>query len=106
MQAVAVEMNLSETAFVMTSQIADFGTRYFTPAAEIPLAGHPTIAVAWALPETGPSFDSQAALVALARLGRPVLNPPSSSYNPAYGRKKDHPRDSVQLPEDAKAQSV
>ncbi len=41
MQAVAVEMNLSETAFVMKSQIADFGARYFTPAAEIPLAGLP-----------------------------------------------------------------
>jgi len=49
MLAVAREMNLSETAFVRNSQVADFGARYFTPAEEIPLAGHPTIAVTYAL---------------------------------------------------------
>jgi trans-2,3-dihydro-3-hydroxyanthranilate isomerase len=53
MQAVAREMNLSETAFVRRSAVADFGVRYFTPAEEIPLAGHPTIATAFALVETG-----------------------------------------------------
>src|SRR5215470_8603521 len=44
MLAIAREMNLSETAFVVRSAIADVGARYFTPAEEIPLAGHPTIA--------------------------------------------------------------
>jgi trans-2,3-dihydro-3-hydroxyanthranilate isomerase len=53
MQAIAREMNLSETAFVRRSQVADFGVRYFTPADEIPLAGHPTIATSFALVETG-----------------------------------------------------
>lgn len=53
MQAIAREMNLSETAFVRRSKIADFGARYFTPAEEIPLAGHPTIATTFALIETG-----------------------------------------------------
>jgi trans-2,3-dihydro-3-hydroxyanthranilate isomerase len=53
MQAIAREMNLSETAFVMPSQVADFGARYFTPSEEIPLAGHPTIAATFALVETG-----------------------------------------------------
>ena len=53
MQAVAREMNLSETAFVRRSQVADFGVRFFTPADEIPLAGHPTIATSFALVETG-----------------------------------------------------
>ena len=33
MQAVAQEMNLSETAFVLRSQVADVGARYFTPTA-------------------------------------------------------------------------
>jgi trans-2,3-dihydro-3-hydroxyanthranilate isomerase len=51
--AIAREMNLSETAFVVSSEVADFGARYFTPAAEIPLAGHPTIATIHALIETG-----------------------------------------------------
>lgn len=53
MQSVAREMNLSETAFVLRSRVADFGARYFTPAEEIPLAGHPTIATTWALIESG-----------------------------------------------------
>lgn len=44
MQAIAVEMNLPETSFVRQSSEADFGVRYFTPAEEIPMAGHPTIA--------------------------------------------------------------
>ena len=53
MQAIAREMNLSETSFVRQSDVADFGVRYFTPAEEIPLAGHPTIATTFALVETG-----------------------------------------------------
>ncbi|MBC8333363.1 MAG: PhzF family phenazine biosynthesis protein [Anaerolineae bacterium] len=53
MLAIAREMNLSETAFVRRSEIADFGVRYFTPAEEIPLAGHPTLATARALVDTG-----------------------------------------------------
>ena len=53
MLAIAREMNLSETAFVRRSNVADFEARYFTPAEEIPLAGHPTIATAYALVDTG-----------------------------------------------------
>ena len=53
MQAIAREMNLSETAFVRQSDVADFGVRYFTPAEEIPMAGHPTIAPTFARAETG-----------------------------------------------------
>ena len=53
MLAIAKEMNLSETAFVLNSSLADVRARYFTPAEEIPLAGHPTIATMHALVETG-----------------------------------------------------
>lgn len=53
MLAIAREMNLAETAFVMSSGKADFRARYFTPALEIPLAGHPTIATIHALVESG-----------------------------------------------------
>ena len=49
MLAIAREMNLAETAFVRRSTVADFGVRYFTPREEIPLAGHPTLATAFAL---------------------------------------------------------
>lgn len=53
MLAIAREMNLSETVFVRRSSVADFGVRYFTPAEEIPLAGHPTIATTLALVDSG-----------------------------------------------------
>ena len=53
MLAIAREMNLSETSFVVRSSVADVGARYFTPAEEIPMAGHPTIATIFALIETG-----------------------------------------------------
>ena len=53
MLKIAKEMNLSESAFVMRSESADFRARYFTPAEEIPLAGHPTIATTFALVESG-----------------------------------------------------
>ncbi|GGF21477.1 PhzF family phenazine biosynthesis protein [Hymenobacter cavernae] len=53
MQRLAREFNQSETAFVRRSAVAEFGVRYFTPAEEIPLAGHPTIATVAALVHTG-----------------------------------------------------
>ncbi len=53
MLSLAREMNLSETAFVRRSSTATFGVRYFTPAEEIPMAGHPTIATTFALVTSG-----------------------------------------------------
>ncbi len=48
MQAVAAEMNLSETAFVHRLR-DDFALRWFTPATEVDLCGHATLASAHAL---------------------------------------------------------
>ena len=55
MQRLAREFNQSETAFVRRTATAkaDFAVRFFTPAEEIPLAGHPTIAAVAALLHTG-----------------------------------------------------
>ncbi|HZU50597.1 MAG TPA: PhzF family phenazine biosynthesis protein [Sphingomicrobium sp.] len=46
MQAIASENNLSETAFTVPSERADvdFELRWFTPAAEVELCGHATLA--------------------------------------------------------------
>jgi PhzF family phenazine biosynthesis protein len=46
MQAIAAENNLSETAFTVPSDSgdADFDLRWFTPAAEVELCGHATLA--------------------------------------------------------------
>jgi PhzF family phenazine biosynthesis protein len=52
MQGVASEMNLSETAFLLRQEDG-FGLRWFTPAAEVDLCGHATLASAHILWETG-----------------------------------------------------
>ncbi len=52
MQAVANEMNLSETAFLV-QQADGFDLRWFTPAVEVELCGHATLASAHVLFETG-----------------------------------------------------
>ena len=43
MQEVARIIGVSETAFVMKSNIADFEVRFFTPTSEVDLCGHATI---------------------------------------------------------------
>jgi trans-2,3-dihydro-3-hydroxyanthranilate isomerase len=54
MQAIAREMNLSETTYVLApSSRATKRVRFFTPTAELPLAGHPTIGTWWKLAEMG-----------------------------------------------------
>lgn len=52
MQALAAEMNLSETAF-LTPREDGFSLRWFTPRKEVRLCGHATLASAHALWETG-----------------------------------------------------
>jgi predicted PhzF superfamily epimerase YddE/YHI9 len=52
MQDVAREMNLSETAFLEPTGDG-FGLRWFTPAVEVQLCGHATLASAHVLWETG-----------------------------------------------------
>jgi trans-2,3-dihydro-3-hydroxyanthranilate isomerase len=53
MQPVAREMNLSETTFVTRCDGDSYAMRIFTPAAEMPFAGHPTLGTAWALRHLG-----------------------------------------------------
>ena len=55
MQTIATEFNLSETAFVTSASLDGkrFGLRIFTPGAELPFAGHPTIGTALLLVEEG-----------------------------------------------------
>jgi PhzF family phenazine biosynthesis protein len=60
MQRFADWMNLSETTFVLspTDPQADYGVRIFTPVAELPFAGHPTLGTchAW-LASSGKEAD-------------------------------------------------
>lgn len=55
MQKIAQELNLSETTFVVPTTRSDcaVGVRIFTPARELPFAGHPTIGTSFVLMDEG-----------------------------------------------------
>lgn len=88
MQAIAREMNLSETTFVLPAQqdgcVAS--VRIFTPSMELPYAGHPTIGTAWVLAHAG-RMPRQQSVVQLEEKVGPVpvrlegcIDNPSSLY--------------------------
>jgi PhzF family phenazine biosynthesis protein len=72
MQAIAAENNLSETAFTVPSgrDDADYDLRWFTPATEVPLCGHATLATAHVLIH-GPQvrFATQSGILTVTRQG-------------------------------------
>lgn len=51
MQEIANEMHFSETTFILSHQQRNggFGVRIFTPATEVPFAGHPTLGTAYVI---------------------------------------------------------
>ena len=55
MQELAHEMNFSESTFVTASEVPGVvrRVRIFTPAREIPMAGHPTVGTTWVLASHG-----------------------------------------------------
>jgi PhzF family phenazine biosynthesis protein len=65
MQRFAHWMNLSETTFVLppTSPEADYEVRIFTPVAELPFAGHPTLGTCHAWQEAGGSPKQDGTIV-------------------------------------------
>lgn len=72
MQRIALENNLSETAFLVPSERddADYDLRWFTPATEVELCGHATIASAHVL-ITGDTirFSTQSGILTVTRDG-------------------------------------
>jgi PhzF family phenazine biosynthesis protein len=62
MQNMALEMNLSETAFLVP-QVDSFDIRYFTPTIEVPLCGHATLASAHILFKEGMVQPGQSVLL-------------------------------------------
>ena len=76
MQALAAENNQAETAFLLrTPDPGRFGLRWFTPAVEVPLCGHATLASGHALfSELGVAadkltFDTQSGPLTVTRAG-------------------------------------
>jgi len=90
MQAVAREMNLSETAF-LTPRQGEFDLRWFTPKVEVALCGHATLASAHVLWETGrlapgetARFRTRSGLLTADRRGEEIeLDFPATPDEPA-----------------------
>ncbi len=90
LQAVAREMNLSETAFV-TPRDEGFQLRWFTPTIEVPLCGHATLASSHVLWEHGLArlgetirFHTLSGLLSATRRGAEIeLDFPSTPEEPA-----------------------
>lgn len=84
MQRIAREFNLSETVFVQkaTRADADVRLRIFTPARELPFAGHPTVGAAcllaslgWLVPETDRLVLEESVGLVAVRLGQEAGRP-------------------------------
>ena len=71
MQQIAREMNLSETVFLFPPSHPDCAAalRIFTPAREVPFAGHPTIGTAWVLATRGLGTKGAARFILEERIG-------------------------------------
>ena len=80
MQAVAAEMNASETAFFWPAQQGGYELRWFTPVVEVALCGHATLASAHVLyeegrlaPDEAARFHTRSGELRAERLGRNEL---------------------------------
>ncbi|HVU30853.1 MAG TPA: PhzF family phenazine biosynthesis protein [Sphingomicrobium sp.] len=72
MQAIAAENNLSETAFTVpsTSEDADYELRWFTPAAEVELCGHASLAAGHVLIHSDPiRFATRSGILVVRKSG-------------------------------------
>src|SRR3984893_3898606 len=78
MQAIAKEMNFSETSFVLPAETSDtdFRVRIFTPDEELPMAGHPTVGTTFALARAGVVGPGQSCLVLGLGVGPPSVRGP------------------------------
>ena len=89
MQAIAIENRLSETAFVVARNANEYDLRWFTPAKEIDLCGHATLATAYCVfrfkqPTADTiSFHTKSGVLTVKQAGsRYQMNFPSYQLNP------------------------
>ena len=93
LQAIALENNLSETAFLVPGENGDYDLRWFTPTLEVDLCGHATLASAWLIlnrlapARTGVAFATRSGRLHVERHGDGLLvdfpaDPPTPSPVP------------------------
>jgi trans-2,3-dihydro-3-hydroxyanthranilate isomerase len=88
MQAIARELNISETVFVFrpSDPACTRKLRIFTPAAELPFAGHPTVGTAFVLAGIGhlPLRDGSASIVFEEGVGPVPVSISARDGRPGY----------------------
>jgi PhzF family phenazine biosynthesis protein len=90
MQKIANENNLSETAFFVKTAPGRYDLRWFTPASEVDLCGHATLASAWLVFETldpalnAVTFQTRSGELTVTRgeSGRHLMSLPSDPLEP------------------------
>ncbi len=103
MQAIAAEMNLSETVFILPADHASHTARIriFTPGRELPFAGHPTVGSAIALAER--TYHGDAASMDIVSVLEETVGPVRCAVRVRPGEASfaefDLPRISVSHPE-------
>ena len=102
MQAIAEQHNLAETAFVRLDGLADgaFALRWFTPAQEVRLCGHATLASAAVLRDTLDGGRDRAAFAFETLSGRLTCRRDDAAW------LMDFPADEPQAPPPAVAEAV
>ncbi len=110
MQGIAAWTNLSETTFVLapTAAGADYQVRIFTPFAELPFAGHPTIGTCHAWLEAGGEPAASGRVVQQSRAGLVPLRrgderlafaaPPLVRSGPVDGARVAHVAELLGIP--------
>jgi trans-2,3-dihydro-3-hydroxyanthranilate isomerase len=85
MQAIAREVNLSETTFATVTGDGTYDVRIFTASTELPFAGHPSIGTAWALgPGRWTQRSSGATVVVEASEAGAVMGQPDPTFTEVY----------------------
>lgn len=69
MQTIAKNVGFNETVFILSSNIADFRLRYFTPGHEINLCGHATVGSMYCLKTLGVIDNSMNEITIETRVG-------------------------------------
>ena len=85
MQAIAREVNLSETTFVTRTGEGTYDVRIWTTQGELPFAGHPSLGSAWALgPQRWTQTSPGATVVIEASSSGAVMQQPDPVFTEVY----------------------
>lgn len=78
MKSIAIENNLSETAYLVKDKHGSYQIRWFSPLTEIPFCGHATLASAFVIFSDNPNLDS--IVMTAEAIGQMVISKGDDDY--------------------------